>query len=66
MASPYLTLQPSEQVLISAAATIYAGYLATGKVAEGEENHWMDQAIKAAFRIATVVDASIVADKEMG
>ena len=52
--------------VVSAAAMIYAGYLATGNVAEGEENHWMDQAIKAAFRIATVVDASIVADKEMG
>ncbi len=66
MASPYLALQPSEQVLISASATIYAGYLATGKVADGEEHAWMDKAIKAAFRIATVVDASIVADKEMG
>lgn len=66
MASPYLALQPSEQVLISAAATIYAGYLAAGKVADGEEHAWMDKAIKAAFRIATVVDASIVADKEMG
>lgn len=66
MASPYVTLQPSEQVLVTAAATIYSGYIVAGRVEEGQEDQWMDRAIKAAFRIATVIDASVMADKELG
>lgn len=65
MPQPYITLQPSEQTLVTAAATIYAAYIAAGKVETGQEKQWMDAAIQAAFRIATVVDASVMADKEL-
>lgn len=63
--TPYLTLQPSEQTLVTAAATIYAAYIARGLVEEGKENAWMDRALKAAFRIAKVTDETVQADKEL-
>lgn len=65
-APAYLTLQPSEQTLVTAAATIYAAYISTGNVEAGQEKKWMDLAIQAAFRLATVIDASVMADKEVG
>ena len=36
--TPYLTLQPSEQTIVTAAATIYAAYIARGVVEDGKEN----------------------------
>jgi hypothetical protein len=65
MAKPYVTLQPTEQALLTAAATIYSGYLAAGKVPEGQEDQWMDRAMQAAFRMCRVIDASVQADKEI-
>lgn len=62
---PYLTLQPSEQTIVTAAATIYAAYIAAGRVEDGKENTWMDRALKAAFRIAKVTDETVQADREL-
>lgn len=62
---PYVTLQPTEQVLLSAAASIYAAYLASDKVPAGQEDQWMDRSIQAAFRMCRVIDASVQADKEL-
>lgn len=63
--TPYLTLQPSEQTIVTAAATIYAAYIAGGVVEDGQENAWMDRALKAAFRIAKVTDETVQADREL-
>lgn len=65
MKPPYLTLQPSEQTLVTAAATIYAAYIAAGKVEEGKENAWMDQSIRAAIRISRVTDQTVQVDREL-
>lgn len=65
MAKAFIKLQPSEQTLVSAAATIYAAYISSGRVADGEEAAWMDRAIKAAVRIARVTDESVQADKDL-
>jgi len=65
MTRPYLTLQPSEQVIVTAAAGIYAAYIAAGRVEGGQESEWMNVSIKAAIRIARVTDEAIQADKEL-
>lgn len=62
---PYVALQPTEQSILSASATIYAAYIAADKVPEGQESDWMDRSIKAAFRMCRVIDASVQSDKEL-
>jgi hypothetical protein len=61
-----LSLQPSEAVVARAAATIYAAYVAAGKVADGKEEEWMGRAVKEAIWIARAADDLIVSDTEMG
>lgn len=62
---PYLTLQSSEQIIVTAAASIYAAYIAVGRVEDGNEEAWMDRALKAALRIAKVTDETVQSDKEL-
>lgn len=62
---PYLTLQPSEMVVVQSAANIYAAYVAIGRVEEGREREWMDRSIREAIRIARVTDETIQADAEL-
>ena len=45
--------------------TNHAAYLSAGRVEDGQENTWMNHAIKAAIRIARVTDDSVQADKEL-
>jgi hypothetical protein len=61
-----LSLQPSEAVVVRAAAAIYAAYITTGRVADGKEQEWMQRAIKEALWIARTTDDMIHSDNEMG
>lgn len=65
MGRPYVALQPSEGIIVQAAATIYAGYLAAGRVAEGSESDWIARSIKDAIRIAQTTDENVQADAEV-
>jgi hypothetical protein len=65
MGKPYLSLQPSEGIVVQAASQIYAAYISNGRVEEGQENAWMDRSIAEAIRIARKTDASIQADAEL-
>ena len=65
MPETHLSLKPTEQAIVTAAATIYAGYLTAGFVSGGEENKWLKQALNDAVRIAKATDTSIVADGEL-
>lgn len=65
MGKAYITLQPSEQTLVQAAATIYAGYLTAGRVPEGSESDWIKKSIEDAIRIAKVTDDNVQADAEV-
>ena len=62
---PYITLQPSEQSLVSAAATIYAAYITSGRVQEGNESEWIRRSITEAIRIVRISDDSVMADSEI-
>lgn len=64
MAKRHISLQPTEQTLVTAAATIYAAYITAGHVVEGQESVYLEKAIKAAIRIAKITDDSVQADKE--
>jgi hypothetical protein len=66
MAKPYLSLQPSELAVAQSAATIYAAYVAAGRVPEGKENDWIRKSIGEAFTIARLTDESMHSDDEMG
>jgi hypothetical protein len=62
---PYIALQPSEGIIVQAAATIYAGYLTAGRVPEGSESDWIAQSIKDAIRIAQTTDENVQSDNEV-
>ena len=49
MPKPYVTLKPTEQTIVTAAATIYAGYVSAGKVADGSEKDWLRRSLKEAI-----------------
>jgi len=66
MEKPSLTLQPSEGIVVRAAATIYAAYIAAGRVSEGREKDWMKRSIQEAYWIARTTDDSIRSDDEVG
>ena len=64
MTRPYLNLQPSESVVVQAAAQIFAAYVASGHVRKGEEETWIRRSVDDAIRIARAVDAAIQSDGE--
>jgi len=63
--SRYISLQPSEQVIVQAAATIYSGYLTAGRVPDGSEKEWIKRSIEDAITIARTTDENVQADKEV-
>ncbi|MEE2685762.1 MAG: hypothetical protein VYB09_05580 [Planctomycetota bacterium] len=65
MNKTYLTLQGTEQALVNAASTIYAGYLQAGRVPEGEEAHWMKRSVTESLAIAKAIEELTIAEGEM-
>lgn len=65
MNKSYMSLQPSEGLVLSAASRIYAGYIAAGKVNPGDEDAYMQRAMDAALHLAKTLDERIVSDNEM-
>lgn len=61
----HLKLQHSESVVLGAAAQIYAAYISSGKVIDGEEDQWMSRSIKEAIRLAVATDDAIISDNEV-
>ena len=48
-----------------AAATIFAAYITSNQVIEGEEESWMQRAIDEAIWIAKKTDENVQSDNEM-
>ena len=65
MSKSVLNLQPSEAVVVRAAATIYAAHIAAGHVAAGQEKEIMKQAIADAIFLAKTTDEVIQSDEEL-
>jgi hypothetical protein len=60
-----LSLQPSEAIVARSAANIYAAYVASGRVPEGQEREWIDRALRDAILIAQLADEAIISDSEL-
>ena len=60
-----MTLQPTEQALLAAASRIYAAYVVSGQVAEGQEDGWRTRSVREAIWIAQQVDDTVLADDEI-
>ena len=65
MNKPYVSLQPSEAVLVQVAGQIYAAYISAGRVEEGQAKEWMHRSIREAIHIARSTDASVQSDNEL-
>lgn len=65
MAKAQMSLQPSEAVVVQAAATIYAAYITTGQVTAGQEKEWIHKSIQEAILLAQTTDANIRSDDEV-
>jgi hypothetical protein len=65
MGKSFLTLQPSEGIVVQAAAQIYAAYIHSGQVVSGQETDWMKKSIKEAMQLAKAIDELVVSDDEM-
>ncbi len=63
MAQPTISLQPSEIALFEAASRIYASYVASGRVTEGNENDMIDRSITEARRMASLVQGLVTQAK---
>ncbi len=66
MTKPKLSLQPSEAVVVQAAATIYAALIIAGNVVPGKEDECMQRSIHDAIQIARQTDEAVQSDTEMG
>jgi hypothetical protein len=60
-----LTLQPSEQAVLAAASRIFAAYIVSDQVREGQEQGWLQRALREAVWLAQHADDKITADDEM-
>lgn len=63
-AAAYLSLQPSETAVLQAAATIFAGHVASGAVTVTNENELADRSVRAATRMALVIEKYVQSDSE--
>lgn len=66
MAKPVVSLQPSESALFQVASRIYAAYVATGRVTEGNENDMIDRSIAEALQMERLIEEAVQSDKELG
>ena len=63
--SVQMRLQPSESVVAHVASRIYAAYVVSGKVCDGEESRWLRRALEQAIELCQAADDAISSDGEM-
>jgi hypothetical protein len=60
-----ITLQRTEGLIFKAAAQIYSAYLGGGKIAEGDEQKWMERSLREAVQLAQLTDTRVQSDQEL-
>ena len=65
MSKKHFKLQHSESVVVHAASQIYAAYISSGRVEDGEVAKWMRRSIREAILIAQATDDAVVSDDEI-
>jgi hypothetical protein len=64
MTRHYINLQPSEAVLVRAAAQIFAAYISSGQCTRDKEDEYLKKSLQLAIRLAKTTDDVVQADKE--
>jgi hypothetical protein len=65
MAKTYLDLQRSEGIVVQAAAQIYSGYIAAGRVTDEQASEFLKRSIREAIQIAVATDDAVISDEEI-
>jgi hypothetical protein len=65
MSRPYIALQPSEAVIVQAAAQIFAAYIVSGHCGPDREDEYLKKSLQHAIRLAKTTDEVVQADKEV-
>lgn len=60
-----IQLADTEASILSAASRIYAAYIASGQISAGEEDRYMQMAVKQVVYMAALVDDRIKAEGEL-
>ena len=60
----FISLKQSEGIVVQVAGQIYAAYIASGAIADGDEARWMKRSIQEAIRITKTVDEVVQSDGE--
>lgn len=60
----YAKLSPSEMAIFQVAGNIFSSYVASGKVNDTTEKHYVDLAVSLALALADKVDKSVQSDEE--
>lgn len=63
--STYLSLQPSEKSILDAASRIYAAYISSNQVVQGQEKDYMRRAIHEAVALAHYIEDAVLSDTEI-
>lgn len=59
----FIDLQINERTILNAASSIYAAYIKSGKVNNGDEEKYIDKSIQEAIKMALRIE-KLVADAE--
>ena len=65
MEKSYFNISATEGAVVQAAAQIYAAHITAGHVAEGEEDAWIQRAVRDAIVIARTTDDAVVSSEEV-
>ena len=65
MSKPKLSLEPSESIVVQAAANIYAAYINAGQIDPGKEKDFIVKSIREATLLAQMTDSYIQSDYEL-
>jgi len=60
-----ISLQASEGLIMQAAGRIYAAYLTSGHISPGQEETWMQRAVREATRLAQIAEETLQSDEEL-
>ena len=61
----FISLKQSEGIVVQVAGQIYAAYIQSGKIANGDQAEWISRSIEEAIQLAKSVDDLVVSDNEM-
>jgi hypothetical protein len=64
MSKPEISLQPTESTVTQAAVQLYAAYIISGQVKDGQEKEWMQRALKEAVLFARTAEGMAASDSE--